>query len=67
MKIRCIIFDWQNDQYQSRYEIGKNGVLEITVHPAGGEGDKWYWRVEFEDGHVEDIFNINRVFYDPER
>jgi len=27
------------------YEVGKNGVIEITEHSAKGEGDKWFYDV----------------------
>lgn len=42
------------------YIIG--GIIEkITVHPAQGEGDKYFWEVYFKDGRIEDIFNPRKV------
>jgi ribosomal protein S8E len=66
MKIQSIVYNWQDDQYQTVRELGKGGVVKIEVHPSQGEGDKWYWTVEFEDGHSEMIFNINTVRLYPE-
>lgn len=40
-----------------------NLVTEIKEHAAGGEGDKWYYDVIFNDGQVVRIFNPNRVIY----
>ena len=49
----------------SYYEVGKNGVVDIVVHPAQGDGDKWYWTIVFEDKHEETLFNINAAFSIP--
>jgi hypothetical protein len=66
MTIQYIVYDWQDDQYKTVREVGKNGVTKIEAHAAQGEGDRWYWTVYFEDGHSEMIFNINRVVLNPD-
>jgi hypothetical protein len=45
------------------HTVGQRGVIEILEYPAYAEGDKWYYDVIFENGDVERIFNINRVFF----
>lgn len=48
----------------SQYEVGKEGVTSIIEHPAGGEGDKWFYDVNFEDGRMERLFNPNTVYFE---
>lgn len=38
------------------YFIGKHGVVAIIEHPAYGEGDRWFYDVQFDDGTTERIF-----------
>lgn len=52
------------DEY-GRHKVGEKGVIKITEWAAQGEGDKWNYYVEFENGNAETIFNPNRVFYEP--
>lgn len=69
MKITAIEFDWTGLEqwgFCTTYEVGKKGVKAITAHAAQGEGDKWYWTVDFEDGHSEMIFNPTMVSLLPE-
>jgi|WetSurMetagenome_2_1015567.scaffolds.fasta_scaffold1048553_1 hypothetical protein len=43
--------------------IGMDGVKAIWEHPAGGEGDKWYYAIEYDDEYkkVDYIFNPESV------
>lgn len=43
------------------YEVGKIGVISITEHLPKGEGDKWCYVVDFENGERRTIFNPNVV------
>ena len=47
----------------TRLTVGVNGVKSIEEHKAQGEGDKWNYLVEFEDGHFLRVFNPNSVEY----
>lgn len=38
-------------------------VKKITEHTAQGEGDKWYWDVEYFDGKVIRLFDVHTVKY----
>lgn len=44
------------------YHVGKD-VLSIIEHAAQGEGDRWYYDVEFSDGHKERVFNVISVVW----
>jgi len=46
--------------------IGEHGVNFIKEHIPKGEGDKWFYNVFYDDGHIERVFNINKVFYKEE-
>lgn len=53
-------------EYPERYEeriLGIGGVIEIREHPAGGDGDRWFYDVVYENGSMERIFNPHQVFY----
>ena len=56
---------WGHSQGEDYYthEVGKKNVTDIVEHCAQGEGDKWSYLVTFEDGHVERIFNPNKIYY----
>lgn len=70
--ISQIRFNWHQvnwdgsagEDYQM-YVVGQKSVTEIIEHPAMGHGDKWFYDVYFEDGHMERIFNPNLVVYTP--
>ena len=70
MKITEIGFNWfysnngYGEEYQTR-KVGKDGVKSISEHRAQCDGDKWYYDVEYDDGKVQTIFNINRVYREP--
>ena len=38
-----------------------NEVISITEHQARGEGDKWYYDVEFKDQSIMRLFNFNSI------
>ncbi len=73
MKVKELIYNWfQCGSTQdrdgagedwTRLTVGVNGVKSIEEHKAQGEGDKWNYLVEFEDGHFLRIFNPNSVEY----
>lgn len=47
----------------SLFEVGKNNIESIFQHSAGGEGDKWYWKVNFVNGDWIDIFEVISVHW----
>ena len=65
MKITKIEYNRVGEIFDT-YTVGKYGVLDITVHSAQGDGDKWYWTIIFEDKHEEMIFNVDKVVLIPE-
>lgn len=72
MKIERLNYNWrvvsdgcQTIDVSESHVVGQNGVNEIIEHPAAGEGDKWFYYVRFDDGHVEMVFNPNLVIIKP--
>ena len=73
MKVRELIYNWvQVGSVQdrdgagedwTRLTVGVGGVKSIEEHAAAGEGDKWNYLIEFEDGHFLRVFNPNSVEY----
>lgn len=65
-KIKRLEYNWfyteDGDTY-GFYEVGLYGVIEIREAVADFEGDKWYYSIEFKDGHREEVFNPNKVIY----
>ena len=45
------------------HEVGKKDVVKIVQHTPAGPGDVWFYETVFEDGHVERIYNPNKVYY----
>lgn len=43
--------------------ITDENVVSITEHPACGEGDKWFYDVEYKDGKIFRTFNPCGVVY----
>lgn len=69
MEIISIIFNWyytttEGEDY-CKHELGKKGVKKITEHKPQGEGDNWYCDVEFDDGRVETVSNLNSILRKP--
>lgn len=69
-RITRITYNWHQVNWDgsagedyNEYSIGQKSVTEIIEHPAIGEGDKWFYDVYFEDGHMERLFNPNIVVY----
>ena len=65
-----IIHNWyatsENGEEYTRVIVGKtypeNGeLLSISEHSALGEGDKWYYDLEFSSGKIIRVFNPNTV------
>jgi hypothetical protein len=59
-----------NGEYPERYVeemVGYRGVAKIDEHPAGGEGDKWFYDVHYDNGYMTRIFNPHIVFFAPEK
>ena len=48
------------------YTVGKGGIIAITEHRAQGEGDKWYYDIQFEDGTVNREFCPVTVIWKPQ-
>jgi phage-related protein len=46
----------------NEYFVGKNGVNEIMEHFAGGEGDRWFYDVVFDDRVVR-LFSFQQVVF----
>ena len=55
------------DSRRSRYTAGRFGVKRIGYHPAMGEGDRHYCTVHFEDGAESQIFDIDEIYWRPEK
>jgi len=66
--IEKVIFNWfytqEGGENYSIYQKGKDGVVDIKEHVPEGEGDRWFYIVEFDNGIVRKIFNINEVVYE---
>jgi len=45
------------------YTVGTENIKIIHEHYAGGEGDKWFWMIEYEDGRLTDVFNPIEVLW----
>lgn len=67
MKIIQLIANWYSfsadgggEDYDT-YEVGKNGVVRIIEHRPAGEGDKWFYDVDYENMGTKRIFNPNSV------
>lgn len=41
------------------YKVGVNGVILIDEHLPMGNGDRLWYDVHYEDGHVLRLFNPN--------
>jgi len=41
--------------------VGRNGVINIYEHQAEGEGDKWYYAIEYDNKRVDYLFNFDQV------
>ena len=39
------------------------GVKQISEHSTKGEGDKWYYYIEFDNGNTTKLFSFDRVDY----
>jgi hypothetical protein len=44
------------------YIVGRAGVIKIEEHGAAGDGDRWFYRVYFDNGNEIMIFNPNKVY-----
>ena len=65
--ITSISWSFDKDTVKS-VSAGVGNVIEIHEHQCGGEGDKWFYDVEFENGQFLRIFNPNIVeFYFTEK
>ena len=66
-KIFSVNYNWrfsqENGEEFGNATIGYNGVKDIIEHTAKGDGDKWYYDIEFESGTIMRVFNINQVVY----
>jgi len=65
--IEQVNFNWRvlpdGDATFDEFRVGYRGVKSIHEHAAGGEGDKWYYDVLFDDGKTHRIFNPNYVVF----
>lgn len=67
--IRTVTHNWfwspsENSEGYVKFVVGEKGVVEIIEHVAGGEGDKWYYDIVFEDDSVTRLFNPNEVTFE---
>jgi len=44
-----------------------SGCISITEHSARGKGDKWYYDIEFDDGHIIRSFSFEQVVWQKAR
>ncbi|MTI61844.1 MAG: hypothetical protein FH762_18000 [Firmicutes bacterium] len=67
MKIETLFYNWnfelEGGEGFSRYTVGEGGVIKIEEDFCHVKGDKHWYDVLFEDGHIERIFNPNQVVY----
>lgn len=45
--------------------VGFDGIVAIWEHQSQGEGDKWYYVVEYNNGLAKYIFNPSSVLKQP--
>ena len=50
--------------YASTSELAVIGIIE---HRAGGEGDKWFYDITYDDGRVVRVFNPIEVGLEEEK
>ena len=69
-KIIQINYNWFVGEFREEFQCIQLGATyngkrctEIIEHYSRGEGDKWFYDVYFDNGTIERIFNINKVFY----
>ena len=67
MKIKQVVANWfytddAGEEYET-YTVGENGVMEIKEHKPQGEGDRWFYDVEYAEMGVKRVFNINSVSF----
>lgn len=69
MEIISITYNWyyttQEGEEYDKYEIGNKNVKKITEHKPQGEGDNWYCDVEFNDGKIITVTNLNKITRKP--
>jgi len=73
MKVKEIVYNWFQcgstqdrdgaGENWSRITVGVAGVKEIIEHLPQGEGDKFNYLVNYENGSAFRIFNPNSVEY----
>jgi len=54
--IFMIVFNNPISGNPQTYSVGLGGVEAIIEHPAMGEGDRWFYDVQFQSGITERIF-----------
>lgn len=37
--------------------VGEHNVIAIKEHPAGGEGDRWFYDIRFDGGDMFRVFD----------
>ena len=47
----------------TNYEVGKEGVVEITEHRPTDPNDKWFYDITFEGGGMKRVFNPDTVLF----
>ena len=62
-KITAIYFPNDGLDGESPYQVGV-GVTSISEHQPAGGLDRWYYDVEFVDGHMERLFKFNLVVFE---
>jgi hypothetical protein len=75
--IKTIWFNWfapntYGGEEYSTYTVGEKRpgapdrtVTAILEHWPMGEGDRWYYDVEFDNGDMERIFHPHQVKFEP--
>jgi len=49
------------NSFSEKATVGVDGVKVITGHASQGEGDRWFYDIEYEDGKSLRVFNPDVV------
>lgn len=60
-------FGPENGEEYKEAIVGVAGVVNIVEHQAGGEGDKWFYDVHYDNGQVLRVFHPHEVVFTPKK
>lgn len=69
MEITEIHYNWyyttnEGEDY-TIIKLGERGVKKIIEHRPQGDGDNWYCEIEYTDGTLLTVANLNKVVSKP--